>query len=527
MIKEKVNYEKAKSESSSIESESSDEVQEVKKKVAVPLKLKHKNRVKKIAKLPTEFAQLNSIVKKKYDEFKGGKETYTMCYLDDENELINISDDEDYTVFKEFVDDNDVGIAKVFLTAKGGEVNFNPIIDDAQTVNESVIMDDEISRLQMMRSGIDPMMFDSRQGYQLLEQIYKNQLELLQAKNKKKVKKEKKPKKEKKEKKEKVPKKPKKVKKDTNKRTDVVEEKEVKLCDVEYKEEKVENPIVIEIPHPVIQEIAKREVPIEQPIIVKKPVGDELLEKLKNERDQPASNDDLKHECGIQPAYKRDQELVEPNLNDTTCTECKENISNEVRYLCSICSDYYLCELCEIKSDHDHAFLKLKKGVKFDNKAYDEFCQKMIGIYAPALIQSQEKDVQEAIMNDEKSDKSVKVKPLYLKRAQILNKDQFKDGLIAQRGHEVEIVWEVKNFTNREWSEDIIIVCLPSSDIIVNEQKVKLRLKGSEKGKVSMKFVVPKNTYRKEVIGVNLCLFDKVDNQFMGDELKVNLGLID
>lgn len=129
----------------------------------------------------------------------------------------------------------------------------------------------------------------------------------------------------------------------------------------------------------------------------------------------------------------------------------------------------------------------------------------MIGIYAPPVVnESEERDIQEAIMNVEKSLKSMKIMPLMAKRAQIMNKDLYKDGLVAKRGSLVNIEWEVKNFTNRDWSRDVIIVCLPTSDIIVNEQKSNLCLKGSEKGKVSFKFMLPRNTMKKEVLGVNL-----------------------
>jgi len=128
----------------------------------------------------------------------------------------------------------------------------------------------------------------------------------------------------------------------------------------------------------------------------------------------------------------------------------------------------------------------------------------MIGIYAPPINQDEERDIQEAIMNVDKTDKQRPIEPLMAKRAQILNKDIYKEGLVAKRGEVVTIEWEVKNFTNREWSKDVIIVCLPTSDIIVNEQKVNICLKGSDKGKVSIKFIVPKNTNKKEILGVNL-----------------------
>ena len=80
------------------------------------LKIKYKNKVKKVSALPDKFGKLNNIIKSKYDEFKEGKKTYTLCYVDDEDELVNISDEEDYSVFKDFVDEKHLSNAKVYLS---------------------------------------------------------------------------------------------------------------------------------------------------------------------------------------------------------------------------------------------------------------------------------------------------------------------------------------------------------------------------------------------------------------------------
>lgn len=78
--------------------------------------------------------KLTSVVKKKYDEFKEGKSTYTIRYLDEDNEFIDISDEEDYSTFKEYVQEQGTTNAKLFLIRKGEEEKFNPNIDDGQTV---------------------------------------------------------------------------------------------------------------------------------------------------------------------------------------------------------------------------------------------------------------------------------------------------------------------------------------------------------------------------------------------------------
>lgn len=130
--------------------------------------------------MPDEYSNLCSIIKRKYEEFKQGKETYTILYVDEENELINVSDDEDYAVFQDYQSSN-IGTAKLFLTHRGEETDFNPLIDDTMTVNESVIMDEDIAKLQTMRSSVDNPFLGFKQeavNNQLIMQI-KNQLSKL------------------------------------------------------------------------------------------------------------------------------------------------------------------------------------------------------------------------------------------------------------------------------------------------------------------------------------------------------------
>lgn len=62
-------------------------------------KIKYNNRVKKLATLPDTFEDLDKLIRKKYDEFKEGKDTYQLCYIDQENDEVDISDEEDYEVF--------------------------------------------------------------------------------------------------------------------------------------------------------------------------------------------------------------------------------------------------------------------------------------------------------------------------------------------------------------------------------------------------------------------------------------------
>jgi len=312
------------------------------KDTRIPLKLKHKNRVKRIAHTPKKFVNLDALVRRKYDEFKKGKESYTMCYLDDENELINISDEEDYTVFKEYVKDNDLSIAKVFLTPKGEEAKFNPIIDDAQTVNESIIMDEDYSRLQMMRSSLEnPYIGQGGLSRELLDEI-KSKLDYLVSKEKE----AKKPAKKQKKKSPKAKSKPKKKKDDKKKPKDKVKEKEVKLertssVEVIDKHPKPKDYIAEPIIVPKVEDvkiIEKVEVKEEKPVNIEVKVIPEIP-KSAEQKPEPA------HEFGIQPAFKRKNEkeaVIEPEEEDAHCTECKEGLDDKIKYICSICADYYL-----------------------------------------------------------------------------------------------------------------------------------------------------------------------------------------
>lgn len=332
-----------KSDDSSVDSDSSRSAEQ--KPIKIGLKIKHKNRVKKIPALPPKFEKLNNIVMRKYEEFKKGKETYTMCYLDEEDELINISDEEDYAMFKQHVRETDLITAKVFLTKRGEEGNFNPMIDDAQTVNESVIMDEDYSRLQMMRSTLNnPGLFNTNNlSQELLEQI-KSKLDMLvteqnKPKTKLKCKKKKSEKKEKKEKKSKI------VKGEKAAKKKKVEEKEVKL----KRESSVDS---IEEVKMIKENSAKLENKPNEQIVVKKGIAVEAPKaspetpyvRIDTESDEDSFENDQqdgKHEFGIQPAFKRkeDQKVLAKRL---ACSECEESLDNKVTYICTICPEYCL-----------------------------------------------------------------------------------------------------------------------------------------------------------------------------------------
>lgn len=51
---------------------------------------------------------------------------------------------------------------------------------------------------------------------------------------------------------------------------------------------------------------------------------------------------------------------------DVKCDICNVDTIIGIRYKCSVCDDYDLCESCEGVYDHDHALIKIKyDGQKF------------------------------------------------------------------------------------------------------------------------------------------------------------------
>lgn len=109
------------------------------------------------------------------------------------------------------------------------------------------------------------------------------------------------------------------------------------------------------------------------------------------------------------------------------------------------------------------------------------------------------------------------------KRAQILKKDKYKDGVPISRGDLVHLDWEVKNLTSKSWSDNVTIECSDASDILINSQKINLQLKGGQKGTIEVSFRVPMDTNGLEKLDLYLYLFDQKDRQPIGDELKIKL----
>lgn len=54
---------------------------------------------------------------------------------------------------------------------------------------------------------------------------------------------------------------------------------------------------------------------------------------------------------------------VKPQVihHHVTCDECGASPIVGIRYKCVVCPNFDICETCEVKSTHDHPFLKIKQ----------------------------------------------------------------------------------------------------------------------------------------------------------------------
>lgn len=487
----------------------------IEKAMKCVLKIKSNNRVKKVAEVPRRFMALDHLIRKKYDEFKAGKETYQICYIDEEDEQIDISDEEDYEMFLSHLKENRVSTAKLFLNKRGTEFCFNREIDDAQTVNESVIGENIFDSVVNSRVNFANQ---SIQNSVTLEEIKQRLAQLERFKTIESLQKEEKIAKKAEKIEKKKLKEEKKVKKQAKKDTKKVIKPKDKVKKTEIIEQVVEQ---------IEAKIDEKEVPVENTNAINNDVAELVIEESKevkpeviqivqNELYNPI-NEEVKHEFAIQPVLKRN--VNHKDTEEILCVECSLNVSNYSKYVCSICENYTLCEACEIKSKHDHVFIKLPVGVKLDTAAYDRFCQKMLGIYAPPAKQ----EIQRAIMNPQVQKENVKISQINIKKAQNMKKDKYKDGVPANRGELVSLSWEVKNLTNQPWSGDMILACSDASDLKIDEKYLDMNLGSSEKGIIEVNFIMPKNTHGQDVMNLYLYLFDREIQKPIGELFNAKL----
>ncbi|CAI2362979.1 unnamed protein product [Moneuplotes crassus] len=534
-----------------------------------PLKIKYNNRVKKIANVPNTFQKFENLVKKKYQEFSQGKHSYKVCYLDNEDDQIDISDDEDYDVFLQFVTTARPPSVKLFLNSKAEGRGFDREIDDCETVNESILGDtmlgSTVDRPSLMTSPVPPPGYD----FSKIEE-YKKEIEMLKfeveknkiknqlleekskivatkkeiAKQKKAVKKVKKGSNKSKKGKVNKNKKPKPVATIFDQNQDLIDIKDPEVhpnIEMEYKSLQSESS---DDEH----HSKKNESGSEVEMIQKKPETNKVFdsdkeeEPLKSESDggynpcesdspKPRQNDsfeliddrprefsDSKHEHAIQPVIEKPIEKIQKKI---LCQQCKRDLTEDTRFICSIRDNYTLCELCEMHRNDGYVFIKIPKGVEFNFEVYDKFCQKMLGIYEAPSYKLEE--CQYAIMNTNKRKDDLKIGNMLKKKAQILNKERYREGVPFELGGFVTLNWEVKNMIHKAWSENMIFICSNDSDLTLNEQRIDSKLGAGQKGEINLKFKMPKDINGKVFLTLKMYLFDLDEQKAIGEPFVVNL----
>ncbi|KRX00235.1 hypothetical protein PPERSA_10734 [Pseudocohnilembus persalinus] len=100
---------------------------------------------------------------------------------------------------------------------------------------------------------------------------------------------------------------------------------------------------------------------------------------------------------------KRSQNFQQ-NLQNQKCRQCRIKIRGII-FNCTLCDNYFLCEICESKSDHPHPFIKHKLN------------------YLPNIIESEEEEDHEDIDEKQNNCQQQKNYSIQLKTDQLQTQD--------------------------------------------------------------------------------------------------------
>ncbi|CAI2363003.1 unnamed protein product [Moneuplotes crassus] len=545
------------------------------------LKLKYNNRVKKIATIPRSFQKFSSIIQNKYEDFSYGKDSYKACYLDNEDDQVDISDDEDYEVFLQYLETVNQPSVKVFLNNNSEDRRFSKTIDDEATIHESILGDtmicstldrpnlapqsnprfprlDELQKeneylkslllqnetekksLEEGKSRIEPdtMKFCKNHNFKVAKLIQEeaqnayqkyllDQTETAQGvhkrntvfvKNKGLI-----------DKKVSVPQEiPEKGLKYLHSYSSEDEPLQKTLSDFDLD---ADLDLEFDDDNSTIQFVNKKTIDLDDEEVPLKsypvkgsydPLKNPFLAKNYTKQDEAPKitrNPFITKKEKVESGSNRKVQKKIP-IEQIICSECSRDLKSETRFVCSIRNGYTLCERCELKRKDGYVFLKIPKGVKLDQAEYDKFCQKMLGIYIPPVPK---KEYPRAILNRNKSKGNVRLDPVLRNMALIMNKQDYEKGVWCEKGDLVTLNFEIKNMSHLSWSNNIVLDCENDSDLLLERQKVNTQLRRGEEGNIEIKFLMLKNAGKRGVLKLKMYLGDMTARKVFGEPIIVKL----
>jgi hypothetical protein len=140
-----------------------------------------------------------------------------------------------------------------------------------------------------------------------------------------------------------------------------------------------------------------------------------------------------------QQEVKKDSE-IDPSApvvhSNVTCDECHIGPIVGIRYKCTTCYDFDLCEECEASRNHSHPLIKIKTPMKTHPNGIWQQMNPIIGHFKQLLLSKvQKKDKQ-------KNKKKFKVK---------VKTQEYPKEIPSAPGATVNVTWKVKNVGKKDW----------------------------------------------------------------------------
>lgn len=238
-----------------------------------------------------------------------------------------------------------------------------------------------------------------------------------------------------------------------------------------------------------------------------------------------------------------------------TCSECNVCPIMGTRYKCSICIEYNLCEICEISTNHDHVFIKVKQinqrvpmlcEMKHMIKNMPHKPQKM-EISPHIELPSLALDISYAFGFEKtpiKSHSDIKRATLiqlsdndFLKlmvTKEIEGEDKINNDLMIKNS------WTLKNESEEAWPlkpENLVLKCLSNEcliklkDLTISENEMKpLPIEPNKTSVLSIEFILPHRIRlaamkTKKTLNIIFSLYDVEESKYVGSNLPCTILL--